>query len=500
MADEADHSDAADERGTVRDAEGVRIRLARGGSLRLGPEGFRLVAPRGFRRSPIVPWPDLTHVVATDRSLVIGTRRGIHGLRARDLVEPGATPRTVRQAMLEGLARHPDGAAVLERMAAIDRLQARDVPSWTIWITIFACLAGTALQLANPLFEQVGSFLPDLFARGEWWRALTCHFMHDLSVAPEWLRPFFFGLPVVPVHLAMNVGGLVVLGHLVERPLGAHRTAIVMAVSALGTVAGIIASGHLNVLGASGLVAGLAGALLALELHHARELPSPWRLPRGLFVATILFQFAIIDRAFAEVLAGGAHLGGFAGGYVAAWLLGRGGLVTATPPLGLRLAASCAAALLVVGFLGAMPLARRDMAALERHALRLYDTPAATYLFRHDNAAAWLIATEGGASPAGLELAVALADRAAHNTGRMLPGILDTLAEALFQRGDALAAVLVIEEAIRLDPREPYYREQRRRFLGERARDDRPPPPGSEPPLGPADELPFDRESPRLTI
>ena len=213
----------------------------------------------------------------------------------------------------------------------------------------------------------------------------------------------------------------------------------------------------------------------------------------------------MIDPFFKSFLAGGAHLGGFAGGYLATWALGRPTLESLEPTPTQRLGTYSAALLLVIGIVGALPLARHDMSALERHASRLWNTQDAAYLYPYDNAAAWLIATEEGASEQGLMLAVALADRAVSHTGRLHPGILDTLAEALFQSGDALGAVLTIEEAIRLQPWEPYFFEQWRRFTGERAADDRPPPPSYEaPPEGTfEDEIelpPIDPDAPRVTI
>ena len=54
------------------------------------------------------------------------------------------------------------------------------------------------------------------------------------------------------------------------------------------------------------------------------------------------------------------------------------------------------------------------------------------------------------------------------------PHILDTLAEVHFQLGHRAEAVAAIDEAIPRDPGEDYYREQRRRFLGERDPEDRP--------------------------
>ena len=70
-----------------------------------------------------------------------------------------------------------------------------------------------------------------------------------------------------------------------------------------------------------------------------------------------------------------------------------------------------------------------------------------------------------------------MAERAVDETARSNPDLLDTLAEVLFQLGDAGAAVDVIDEAIALTGGAPYFVEQRRRFIGERPADDRPAPP-----------------------
>ena len=59
--------------------------------------------------------------------------------------------------------------------------------------------------------------------------------------------------------------------------------------------------------------------------------------------------------------------------------------------------------------------------------------------------------------------------------------LIDTLAELQFQLGRPDEAVATIDRAIALDPEESYYREQRRRFRGERPADDRPPDPTFRP-------------------
>ena len=487
------------------DSSFQRIRLVRGGALFLEADGFRLVEPRGLKRSPTHAYESISHVYVTDRILLVGTKDSLLSVRSEDFAEAEYAATYAKDRLLARVAALPNAADAEARMAAVDRLGDREGPTWMIWATIFLCLLGTGYQLYDPMVEQVGSFIPDLFARGEYWRAISMHFLHALSTMPGPLQGLLPSFPFVPFHLMVNMGGLLVLGHLVERPLGSWRTAIVMVLSGLGTIVGILAYGHQEVIGASGIVSGLAGAMLAMELHYGASLPAFWRLPRRIFMMVLVVQFGVIDLAMSSFVAGGAHLGGFGGGYVAAWLLGRPSELSLVPNANLRFSVGCAAILIGVGCLGGVPLAQHEMSALERHARRLYDVPEAAYLFRQDNGVAWLIATEEGASTEGLDLAVSLADRAVRNTGGVFPGILDTLAEALFQRGDWIAAIFTIEEAIALSPGEPYYFEQRRRFLGERDPADRPPPPGAIPPgvLPPdidPDDFPIKPEAVRVVI
>ncbi|HKK52662.1 MAG TPA: rhomboid family intramembrane serine protease, partial [Myxococcota bacterium] len=371
-----------------------------------------------------------------------------------------------RRLLLEQLAAHPDGGERLSEMERVEALARRRRFAWVTWGVVALCVVGTIIQIRDPLVQQVGTFIPELFGRGELWRGISSHFLH--------------AMPGFPLHLALNVGGLLVLGHLVERPLGPWRTVILLGLGAAGSVVGILLYDYPEVLGSSGLVAALAGGLLALELHHPDALPAQWRLPRRLFIGALIAQL-VLDQLLGSVLAGGAHLGGFAGGYVAVRLLGRPSVeaIESTPRD--RFAAAAVLAILVFGLLGGVPLARLEPAALERHAARLLDAPSQLHLALHENTAAWFLATEGEPGSEELGLAVALADRAVSSTGRMQPDYLDTLAEALFQAGDRLGALLTIDEAIRLMPYEPYFLEQRRRFTGQRDPDDRPPPPGSRP-------------------
>lgn len=498
-------AEAAGRAAGQRESGERRIRLTRGGALVFEADGFRLIEPRGLRRSPLHPYASLTHICLAARALLIGTKSGLLVVRHSDFVDSEHGPAEARERLIERVAQARGGADQLRAMAQVEALSARKIRLWSMSFTVALCLVGTFFQLRDPLIDQIGSFVPALFSRGEFWRGITAHFLHALPDESGLSESWIPGLRGLPIHLAINVAGLFVLGPLVERPLGSWRTAIVLVLGGVGTVAGILVAGHSEVIGSSGLVAALAGAILALELHYPASLPCDWRLPRRVFLVAVAVQFGIIDPLFRSYIAGGAHLGGFAGGYAAAWWLGAPELDSFPVPLRLRLAALGGLLSVAAGALGIVPLARHDPAALERHATRLLNTPPDVHLYPHENAAAWFIATEDADSSAGLELAIALADRAVVTTEHLHPGVLDTLAEALFQSGNRLGAILTIDEAIRLVPDDPYFSEQRRRFTGERAADDRPQPPGSPSPSGSSDEEQqapqlLDPEAPRLTI
>jgi hypothetical protein len=250
---------------------------------------------------------------------------------------------------------------------------------------------------------------------------------------------------------------------------------VVLAAGALGAMgAGLIADYEIS-LGASGIVSALLGALVWLELRWPDRLPATWRVPRPLLFFALAVE-AILSWSVPDVAAA-AHAGGFGAGVlacaaVAGPTLGQGRAprwVLAVDAAALFfLGASLAAAGAVFGADGS-PLARQARLMAER---RDADPLALNNL-------AWLIATDNSSNADDRTLAVHLAERAVEETGRRDPNLLDTLAEALFAAGSAEAAVSAIDEAIELAPGERYFREQRRRFTGERPPADRPEqPPG----------------------
>ncbi|HTR53505.1 MAG TPA: rhomboid family intramembrane serine protease, partial [Kofleriaceae bacterium] len=101
-----------------------------------------------------------------------------------------------------------------------------------------------------------GALVHGLVREGEWWRLVTCVFVH-----------------VGGVHLLLNLVGLWFLGRLAEDLFGSWRTACVFALAGVGgAVASYYASPAAMSAGASGGVFGLLGAVFVeLTLHRRRH-------------------------------------------------------------------------------------------------------------------------------------------------------------------------------------------------------------------------------------
>jgi len=142
-----------------------------------------------------------------------------------------------------------------------------------------------------------GSNYSSLTLTGEWWRLITCMFLH-------------FGI----VHLAMNCYALYMAGAFLEPMLG--KTRYITAYLSTGVIASIASlwwhTEGVNSAGASGAIFGLYGVFLALLLTNL--IPKQVRMPLlqsiGIFVLFNLFygMKSGIDNA--------AHIGGLLSGMI----------------------------------------------------------------------------------------------------------------------------------------------------------------------------------------
>ncbi len=443
----------------------------RPGSITLEVTGFR--HPTGARggRSVFTAYSDLTHLATSPRALWIGTRRGLYMVSRRSFVDENG-PENVVRALLEQIAREPGGREQLARMAEVEETARTPGSLYATWGLLALCAAVYALQLVlGPNVERVGQFLSPLTADGDWWRLVTANLLHANLV-----------------HLLLNGFGLLAVGSLVERSLGTARTVCVIGFSALGAMGASWIFSSERVVGVSGVVLGLFGALCWLELRFADALPAWWRVPRGALFGTLA---ATALFSLLPFVAAAAHVGGFLAGLLAAVALTWPRLARRPSAAWVRGVACASLAIGVAAIAAAGHELLRDGDYTARYIARVGRLPGvgADWL----NNEAWLIAVDPNSSHALLEAALELAERAVEETDRQQSAILDTLAEVHFQLGDSEAALAAIDEAIAQRPEDDYYREQRRRFLGERDAEDRPPqrlipPPPREPSAEPSDD------------
>ncbi|WP_054812060.1 rhomboid family intramembrane serine protease [Nocardia arizonensis] len=203
-------------------------------------------------------------------------------------------------------------------------------------VVVFAI---TAVQSRSVVDNYDGSTLfarwilvPGLVADGEWERVIGSGFLH-------------WG----PIHLALNMFALWVVGRSLEAGLGRVRFLTVYLVALLGGAAASMAFDEANTatVGASGAVYGLFGAITVL-LIRVRQSPNQMLILIGI---NIFISFSLPGISLSE------HLGGLVAGTLAAvgllflpeWLRAR----TPEAALGIGWAAIAAIAVLDLAVIGA---------------------------------------------------------------------------------------------------------------------------------------------------
>lgn len=129
-----------------------------------------------------------------------------------------------------------------------------------------------------------------MVSEGEWWRLLSCGFLHA-SV----------------LHIGMNMLSLFFLGRVLEPALGALRFGLIYFVSLMAGSLGVMIVGSEGLtLGASGAIFGLAGALLVISSSSGIGIMQSGIGPIILLNLALTFTIPGISI--------GGHLGGLAGG------------------------------------------------------------------------------------------------------------------------------------------------------------------------------------------
>jgi membrane associated rhomboid family serine protease len=162
-------------------------------------------------------------------------------------------------------------------------------------------LGGRAIRALH----QTGALSIREVLRGEWWRLLTCCFVHI-----GWL------------HIGVNMYALFGFGQLIERLFGHWRYLAIYLVSGFGgSCLGVLVLPNFDAVlaGASGALCGLLGAMGAWAFLNRNYLPSGLvaSMRRNLMINALLLVFISAMPG----ISWGAHLGGAVCGLLAAALL-----------------------------------------------------------------------------------------------------------------------------------------------------------------------------------
>jgi membrane associated rhomboid family serine protease len=157
-------------------------------------------------------------------------------------------------------------------------------------------LAGGATNSTQELFDFGGLFGPAV-DNGDWFRIVTGGFLH-----------------ASPLHLLFNMYVLYVAGTLLEPAVGTPRFLAIYVISLLaGSFGALLLDPNTVTVGASGAIFGLMAAVLIVARGRGfEEVASQF----GLFIVLNL----VLTFSLSNISIGG-HLGGLAGGAIAALLL-----------------------------------------------------------------------------------------------------------------------------------------------------------------------------------
>ncbi|MEM9059866.1 MAG: rhomboid family intramembrane serine protease [Pseudomonadota bacterium] len=151
--------------------------------------------------------------------------------------------------------------------------------------------------------------------------------VRDGQAVPWWFWTSFLSYSVIHgglLHLAMNGVFFVAVGGMVAKVIGATKFLILFAVTAVGgaLVFGLLANSQGPMVGASGALFGLIGALKAWEWRYIRLTGASadrfWRTIIALAAMNLLLAVAFPGEGS---LAWEAHLGGFLAGFLIAPVL-----------------------------------------------------------------------------------------------------------------------------------------------------------------------------------
>lgn len=166
-------------------------------------------------------------------------------------------------------------------------------------MSIVAIFLLQAMRLPlGAVLETYGALDPQRVARGEVWRLLTYAFLHANTV-----------------HILFNGYFLFLIGPQTEISMGSARYLLLFGVTAVG--GGVLASlwSPSWVVGASGALFGMLGALLAINMRRGRHLLEFWQYGGPRQLVSLIVINLVIGAVF-PMISNACHVGGLLTGFV----------------------------------------------------------------------------------------------------------------------------------------------------------------------------------------
>jgi rhomboid protease GluP len=276
-----------------------------------------LLEPRQARhmsRAARSYWLAVAHEHAGDRAQATAAYERARG-------QSRGRPRQLIDQALAGLAEaRPVELGVVAR-EVVARIEASPLPpairmdrtpgaraTWLLTASMLAVSGVTALALGEindiGVLMRAGALVRGAVDAGEWWRLVSCLFIH-----------------VTTAHLVLNAAGLFILGRLTEELFGTARTlALFGAAGIAGAIASYLALPAGISAGASGAVFGLLGAVFVELTWHRQRYRAAWK--RGLWGGLAVVAIGQLGYGFIyPVIDQWAHGAGLAAGAVMALVL-----------------------------------------------------------------------------------------------------------------------------------------------------------------------------------
>ena len=197
----------------------------------------------------------------------------------------------------------------------------RDMPRVILWMIVLYALIEGALTAGDAGLIDIPRFRSTVYEYAGFWPGLLGDWRANYPGQPALMFLSYGFLHSGLMHLVVNMLTLGSLGPAVYHRVGARKFLLIYALAILGGAAGfaVLSDTFRPMVGASGALFGLAGAILAWEYVDRFTLKEAmWPVIRAvvLLVALNVVLYYAMDR----LLAWEAHLGGFVMGWIAAML------------------------------------------------------------------------------------------------------------------------------------------------------------------------------------